>query len=140
MDGSCKPRQNAFCQRDYGSTAVRPKCSQSHFLSYLTCWFCKLTKLYCMIFWNIQDLVPGYWLYWVRLHFQRFMLFFFIEKRVSVLSSESRALFTGLTNLFSSKISLKMSPTILFIYLKIIFLPCFQFSVFNKIKGIKTNS
>ena len=40
---------------------------------------------------------------------------------------------------FSIIFSLKIGPTILFTYLKIILLQCFQFSVFNKISCIQTD-
>ena len=42
---------------------------------------------------------------------------------------------------FSTTFSLKMSPTVLFTYLKIILLQCFQFSVFSfsKINSIQTD-
>ena len=48
----------------------------------------------------------------------------------------SRVLFTGPTNLFLAKFSLKIDLTSLFTYLKIILLQCFQFSV---VRGIQTN-
>ena len=64
-----------------------------------------------------------------------FFLFFVcmcvcVEKHVLWLSSGSRALFMGPTNLFFlTKFLLKMGLTSLFTYLKIILLQCFQFSV-----------
>ena len=65
-----------------------------------------------------------------------FAFFFFFWVRSAFLwllcfSSGSRALFTGPTNPFSTKFSLKMGLTALFTHLKIILLQCFQFSVFN---------
>ena len=49
----------------------------------------------------------------------------------------SRALFTGPTSTFFSKKNFKLGPIILFTYLKIILLQCFQFS---EISDIKINS
>ena len=43
----------------------------------------------------------------------------------------SRILFTGPTNIFITKTLIKMSIMVLFIYLKIILLQYFQFSIFN---------
>ena len=73
-----------------------------------------------------------------------FLFFFFfvyvcvcVEKCVLWLSSGSRALFMGPTNLFFlTKLLLKMGLTSLFTYLKIILLQFFQFSVFSKINCI----
>ena len=47
--------------------------------------------------------------------------------------SGSRVLFIGLTSTFLIKTTLKLSPTVLFTYLKIILLQCFsfQFSIFS---------
>ena len=54
--------------------------------------------------------------------------FFFFEKAFMwpwIISSGSRVPYTGLTNFFLTKLSLKMSPTVLFIHLKIILLQYF---------------
>ena len=48
----------------------------------------------------------------------------------------SHALFTGPASTFLAKTTLKLDPTTLFTYLKIILLQCFQFSV---ISGIQTD-
>ena len=50
----------------------------------------------------------------------------------------SCTIYRTLKPFFSTKLSLKMGHTVLFIYLKIISLQCFQFLVFSKISGIQT--
>ena len=69
--------------------------------------------------------------------FQRF-LFIYWEARFSAFWWVPCTIYRIHKPLFSTKFSLKISHAVLFTYLKIILLPCFQFSIFSKISGIQT--